>query len=169
MESKIKCHQLLARHILQERQRLGGDFVVAFAVESESVNLRDVIKEITGPDTIFIVLDIDAELQAQHLENRKKEPRLIGLFKKKFKYFTLAGLDESNSFNVQITEDMTPNDVARHIISLVDHKWTDNLAPLLVDENFIFLCIYASITVILLVAKTFPFQCVRRCQKDQSN
>ena len=62
---KIKA---MARHILQERKRLGGNFVVAYAVESKE--LRDVIKEIIGPDTIFIIFCLDAELQAKRLEHR---------------------------------------------------------------------------------------------------
>ena len=65
MKLKIEA---MARHILQERKRLGGNFVVAYMLESKE--LRDVIKEIIGPDTIFIILCINAELYAKRIEHR---------------------------------------------------------------------------------------------------
>ena len=112
----------MARHILQERERLGGNFVVAIAV-LESKLLRDAIKEITGPDTIFIVLCLDAELQAKHLERRHPgKPKVQESIKSNFHYYSPAGIDEPNTFNVQVTQGKTPNDLAREILSLVDNK-----------------------------------------------
>ena len=119
-ESKVKAHQVLARHILQERKRLGGDFVVAFVLENKL--LRDAIKEITGPDTIFIILCISEELQAKRIDSRHpwyaRQKRKF--FKEEFEYFNKpAGIDEQNTFNIQVMENMTPNDIAMKILSVV--------------------------------------------------
>ena len=126
-ESKVKGHQVLAQHILQERLRLGGNFVATSCLESKL--LRDAVKEITGPDTIFIVLCLDAELQAKHLEHRIPG-NLKGQesIKSNFHYYSPAGMDEPNTFNVNVTESKTPNDLAREILSLIDDKFIDNQA-----------------------------------------
>ena len=120
-ESKVKGHKIMARHISQERQRLGGNFVVAQTLESKL--LRDAVKEITGPDTIFIALCLDAELQAKHLEHRLPGyPKVQESLKSNFHYYSPAEIDEPNTFNVQVTMNKTPSDLAEEILSLVDNK-----------------------------------------------
>ena len=65
--------------------------------------LRDAIKEITGPDTIFIILRLDAELQRKRLQKRSRDPRDV-TWTKEYKYFDiLATIDEPNVFVINIT------------------------------------------------------------------
>ena len=61
LEQRTKLHKLLARHILQEKTRLGGNLVVSFSLESRF--LRNVMREILGTSTIFIVFEMDEALQ----------------------------------------------------------------------------------------------------------
>ena len=51
----------LYHHVLQERHRLGGDFVVAWAFADEKQK-RIAIRKILGPDMIYVVLRIDPTL-----------------------------------------------------------------------------------------------------------
>ena len=68
-EYGIAFNRVLARHILQERHRHGGDFVVAWA-NADTKEGRDAIRKIVGPELIFVVLTtVDQSL----LENRLKE------------------------------------------------------------------------------------------------
>ena len=119
-ESKVRAHQALARHVLQERLRLGGDFVVAFALENKL--LRDAIKEITGPDTLFVILCINEELQAKRIDHRTPWYSWWWrkFFKEEFRHFNKpAEIDEVGAFNIYITEKMTSDDIARKILSEV--------------------------------------------------
>ena len=72
-------NRVLARHILQERHRHGGDFVVAWS-QAHNKEKRDAIRKIVGPELIFVVLTtVDQSL----LENRLKERgKLYDLSKK---------------------------------------------------------------------------------------
>ena len=176
-ESTLKKSQVLARHILQERHRLGGDFVVAFNLNSQ---LRDTVKEITGPDTIFIVLCLDAELRAKHLEQRlPKTPwgqeRLKTLMKSS-KYQCPTIIDELNTFNVQVTESKTPNDLAKEILSLVENngteiriqriRWTEFTIGLQMPYYGYLLLVWIMLLILyFLASKVFGFWMFKSCQR----
>ena len=51
----------LANDIRTERARLGGDWVVAFAIPD--IQSRDILKHLLGPDLLFVVLELSPELQ----------------------------------------------------------------------------------------------------------
>ena len=53
-ESGVKGYKYLCDCINYERQRIGGDWVIAQAVPTR--NLREVIRKILGQDLIFIIL-----------------------------------------------------------------------------------------------------------------
>ena len=53
--------KFLADHIAKERQRLGGDFAVAQAVFSR--NQRNLLRQIIGPDLVFMVLNMTRQSQ----------------------------------------------------------------------------------------------------------
>ena len=53
-ELGAKCYKYMSNCVNYERQRIGGDWVIAQAVPTR--NLRDVIRKVLGTDLVFIVL-----------------------------------------------------------------------------------------------------------------
>ena len=53
-ELGAKCYMYMSDCINYERQRIGGDWVIAQAVPTR--NLREVIRKVLGYDLIFIIL-----------------------------------------------------------------------------------------------------------------
>ena len=67
--SKMKPFmQELAKDIVKYKKRLGGNFVVAQAVFNRY--LRDAMKEVLGPDCIFVVLRLNKDTNAKRVEER---------------------------------------------------------------------------------------------------
>ena len=114
--------ELLAQDIDIQRKRIGGNFVVAYALNSQG--LRDYIREIL-PDVIFITLSMSRESQkkrilARHGEN---EENLVKILTGLYDIYELPGKNEKNTFNVDITEDMTPNDVVKKVQDILNDKY----------------------------------------------
>ena len=70
-------HRAMAADIVRERQRIGGDWAVAFAVPDRRD--RDVIREaLGGEDAVtFVVLNLDEDVLAEHLAKKYKVGRMI--------------------------------------------------------------------------------------------
>ena len=60
--------RLMAEDIKKERARVGGDWVVAYAMAKRSD--RDIFREVLGEDLVFVVLDISLELVKERLSGR---------------------------------------------------------------------------------------------------
>ena len=60
----------LCDDIVTERKRLGGDWVLAFAIPD--VASRDILRGLLGPEMVFVVLELSPELQAQYILIKKK-------------------------------------------------------------------------------------------------
>ena len=115
--------ELLVKHITQERERLGGDFAVATSVVF-SRKQRDQLRELLGPKLKFMVLNMNMskECQFERLEKKHggRAPEFTDIL---FKYAELcepAGEDEKNAFNIEITKDMTREDVIQKILEFAD-------------------------------------------------
>ena len=118
--------ELLAKDIDIQRKRIGGNFVVAYALNSQE--LREYIREIL-PDVIFITLSMSRESQkkrilARHGEN---EENLVKILTGLYDIYELPGENEKNTFNVDITEDMTPNDVVKKVQDILNDKYITRL------------------------------------------
>ena len=61
---------LMAENIKAERERVGGDWIVAFALKKRLD--RDIFRKVIGSDLLSIVLDISLELVKERLEGRGK-------------------------------------------------------------------------------------------------
>jgi len=61
-------YNLMAEDILKERQRIGGDWMSAFAVKKRLD--RDMLRKVLGDDLIFVVLDISLEVVIDYLGGR---------------------------------------------------------------------------------------------------
>ena len=114
--------ELLVKHITQERERLGGDFAVASTVFSRKQ--RDQLRESLGPKLTFMVLNVSKECQVERLEKKHGDnpPKFTDILSKA-KYAELcelAGEDEKNAFNIEITKDMTREDVIQKVLEFAD-------------------------------------------------
>ena len=114
----------MADHVKQEKQRIGGlNWVVAQAVPHRW--LRQYMKDIIGPDCIFVVLSMSEETQVKRVQKRyanfdedmKKfiSDLVIGMAKQ----YDTAGDDEENAVNVYINPEDSEQDVIEKIMSAV--------------------------------------------------
>ena len=105
----------MAKDILVQKQRLGGDFAVAHAVTSR--DMRDHIRTIL-PDCIFIVLSMTDETQRKRIKERHGEATdgVFEMLTKLHKLYEKPGDGEKNAYNVDITEDMTRKDVFNKVM-----------------------------------------------------
>ena len=105
----------MAKDILVQKQRLGGDFAVAHAVTSR--DMRDHIRTIL-PDCIFIVLSMTDETQRKRIKERHGEgsESVSEHLVKMHQLYEKPGDGEKNTYNVDITEDMTRKDVFNKVM-----------------------------------------------------
>lgn len=103
-------YTLLCENIVKERQRVGGDWVVAQAVPTRK--LRELVRSLLGQELVFVVLDLDEDLL-----QKKLKPRL-GSYD--IKYFDMkyepAQLDEDNTVDLKITPDIELDIVVSSIL-----------------------------------------------------
>ena len=93
-------------NILEERNRVGGDWVVAQAVPSRK--LRDLIRSKLGADLVFVVLNLDKDLQQERLRAGMKM------------VYEPAEDDEENAVDLKVARDMQVDDVVSVIMSKVN-------------------------------------------------
>ena len=110
----------MAKNIAYEKERVGGpNWVVAQAVPHRW--LREHIKQIIGPDCIFVVLCISEETQKRRVEKRyvgmdeSVKEFVVDLCVGMAKNYENAGEDEDNAVNVHIGPDDTEEDVIAKI------------------------------------------------------
>lgn len=111
---------LLADFIKVQHNRVGGDFAVAQAVTSRAI--RDVIRK-TIPDVIFVILSLTQETQQKRVMERHGEGEeadgMIAFLRTIFKLFEGPAEDEKNTLKVDITEEMTPEDVQKKVLEVL--------------------------------------------------
>ena len=111
----------LAKYVLTQKNRIGGDFVVAQAVFSQ--DMRDHIRTIL-PDCIFITLSVTQETQEKRIKERHGDSDsaegILGALKKMYKLYEGPGIGEKNTYNVDITEEMSPKDVLDKVIEILE-------------------------------------------------
>ena len=102
-----------------QKKRIGGNFAIAQAVPSRE--LRDHIR-LTLPDCIFITLTVTKENQKKRILARHGDncSDIIELFNKFYEMYEGPGDGEENTYNIDITENMTPNDVMNHVLEILD-------------------------------------------------
>ena len=135
----IAFNRVLARHILQERNRHGGDFAVAWAFADTMVR-RDAIRKIVGPELFFVVLTtVDQSILESRIEERERlydltkdlmklSPNIEYLGKlygseneKQVPISSMAKIDDEHKvIELQITDEMKVENVANMIVEMVD-------------------------------------------------
>ena len=113
----------MAVDICKQRKRLGGDWAIAQAVFSQAQ--RDQIRKIIGPDLIFMVLNLTKECQGKRLENRHAGDDEAGAMfadslKRFYDLYEPAGENEENALNIDITEDMSIEDVVEVVLKTAE-------------------------------------------------
>ena len=112
----------MSNHVMIQRKKIGGDMAIAQAVFCR--RQRDKLREIIGPDLIFIVLNMTKEcqkkrIQGRHGDSMSEEFKVI--FVKYAEMCEPAGDDEENAFNVTISEDMSKDDVVKKVLEIVNN------------------------------------------------
>ena len=109
----------MAKDIDTQKKRIGGNFSIAQAVNSEK--MRDYIRTIL-PDCIFITLTMNEEAQHKRLIARHGEvnPELVETLSAYHKLYELPGKNEPNTYNLDITDGMTPKDVMHKVLEILE-------------------------------------------------
>ena len=117
-------YKIFSDDILYEKQRIGGNFVIAHAVPTRK--MRDILKEQLGNEAIFITLTISEEAQRKRVEIRHKDQNqeqvqaYIDFLKGMYSSYEPAQSDEKNAFDIVVSPEMSPHDVAKKILELVN-------------------------------------------------
>lgn len=115
----IPMWTMMAENIDFQHKRIGGDFAIAHGVANRKG--RDSIRMII-PNVIFVVLNLTKGALKKRLIGRHGEEaadslvsKFIGMLNK----YEPKGDDEPNTFQVDITEHMTPHDVMEKVLELI--------------------------------------------------
>ena len=111
----------VAKDISKQNKRFGGNMAVAQAIYSRKQ--RDSMRKILGPECTFIVLNMSRECQKKRVTERHGEDANEDFMNMLIKFAAMyepAGEDEENAYNVEITEDMSREDVIQKILDIVD-------------------------------------------------
>ena len=111
---------IMAKQVMTQRKRLGGDFAVAFAVVTRES--REFLKKIMGPDLVFVVLNLTKECQTKRILARHPgddQKMFQDILMKMFDSYEPAGTDEANAYNVTISEDMSRAEVMQSVLNTI--------------------------------------------------
>ena len=108
-------YEEMAKDILKEKKRIGGDWVVAQAVPSKA--LRDEISQILGKDVIHVTLNLSKEAQKKRLADRHgdSDSGIGDYFQLWHDIYELVDEKKENGFTVEVTTEMGPDDVVQAI------------------------------------------------------
>ena len=121
MEAFQPMYDHMANDISKQNKRFGGKMAVAQAIYSRKQ--RDSMRKILGPECMFIVLNMSRECQKKRVTERHGEDANEDFMNMLIKFAAMyepAGEDEENAYNVEITEDMSREDVIQKILDIVD-------------------------------------------------
>ena len=96
-----------------QRKRLGGDFAVAYLVQTRES--RDLCRQLC-PNLVFITLTLTQTCQKKRLEGRFGDREVPPFLTRMFEESEPAGDEEENAYNITITEDMTREEVLNKVL-----------------------------------------------------
>jgi len=109
--------RLMAEDIKKERARVGGNWVVAFAMATRKD--RDIFREVLGDDAIFVVLDISFDLVKERLSGRSKSDEYLA---EAHYTYEPAQSDEPRTVAFEILKDVTREKNAQGIYDLINKE-----------------------------------------------
>jgi len=119
MEPILVFYSNMCQDILNERKRLGGDFAITQAVATKE--MRDHIRAVLGPELVFVILNLSKEEQEDRAKGRHSQQAEFAEFlSDAHEFFEPAAKDEPNTIEVEITRDLTREDVCKLILDKVD-------------------------------------------------
>ena len=82
------------------------------------------MKEILGPEVVFVALNIEQDLQYQRVLQREKNPKSHRFqhMVKVFQFFDDVSREEEDDIRINVTEEKTTDDIAREILGLLKNK-----------------------------------------------
>ena len=114
----LEFYKVMAQYVKNERNRIGGDWAVAQAVPTRA--LRDHIRSQMGKNLIFVVLHMSKQDQLSRLRARHGDDEtILKQFSNIFDVFEPAGDGEPNAIHIEITKDMSRDNVVEKIIRSV--------------------------------------------------
>jgi len=109
--------------IITERKRLGGNWVVAFAIPD--IASRDILRSLLGPELVFVVLELSPELQASRLEGRHEDDKETAeQLEEIFKVYQPAEAGERAAISFRQSENTTIEENAKEVLLLVDQYYS---------------------------------------------
>ena len=120
IEKMQPMFDLMAKDIIHQRKRLGGNMVIAQAINNEKQ--REKMRKLIGPDLVFIVLGMSKECQKKRVMARHGEDfpeAFLNLMIKAADMYEPAAAEEENAFNVVITEEDSRDDVLQKIVDIL--------------------------------------------------
>ena len=138
-EIDFKGFSIIAEDVDVQKKRIGGNFAVAHAVNNQE--MRECIRQIV-PDVIFITLTLTKETQRKRIKvnlmwghfflltvlkiadfctfqiqdrHGEQAEEVIKMLTSLFDIYEPPGENERNTYNVEITDEMTPNDVLEKV------------------------------------------------------
>jgi len=115
-------YNLMAEDIKTERNRVGGDWIVAFAIDKRLD--RDIFRKVLGEDLIFVVLDISLDLVKERLKGRGKgEDELANDHWK----YEPASEDEPNTIGFEIIKSRSKEENAQAVLDLINQEIQSNM------------------------------------------
>ena len=111
-----------AKHINEQQKRLGGDWSIAFVLSTKKI--RDILRKNLGSEIVFIMLQLPKEHYMKRFSKRHGEggKALVEAIYKMNILIEPVEPDEENAYNINITEDMSPNDVVQKVLSIVENS-----------------------------------------------
>jgi len=110
----------LAKDLIKQRKRLGGDWAIAQAVFSRKQ--RDDLRNLIGPDLVFIVISMTKECQTQRIKKRHGDN--IGAYADAFikmaELYEPVGEDEKNAYSLVVSDDMSVDDVLKKAKEIIE-------------------------------------------------
>ena len=122
LERSSNFYTHVALNVKSEKERIGGNWIVAQAVPKRS--LRDLIRKVLGPDLVFVLLNLTKETQKQRIEARNggddnDNAGITDWIAKMYDQFEGKEDDEPGTFSIDVTADMTQEQVVNQILSLI--------------------------------------------------
>jgi len=117
-ETAKEYYEGMCEDIRKERERIGGDWAIAAVTFSRE--LRDLIRSKLGPDLVFVILTMDLEdVKKRVMKRHDGHEGAVEMLTAINKMCERAGEDEENAVNVEVTNEMSEEDVVKKILELV--------------------------------------------------
>ena len=118
-----RAYKYMSECVGYERKRIGGDWAVAQAVPTRQ--LRDVIRKNLGNNkVVFILIGLDTEATRKRLNKRHGESEeglaMTDFLMKVNSFYELKAVDEENTYDVIVTNEMNPTDVVQKMMEIIN-------------------------------------------------